>query len=131
MDFIEVTTTDLATVNRIVELSHTLSDTGKVATDRDWEFFKILWNYWTINQKGHYEAFLKETGFYKDYYSAENKHGKAEDKGGAQLQHLNTMPESFHYLFMRYFPEQRMTRDFLRKLNREIPVFNLHKKSHI
>jgi hypothetical protein len=125
MEFVEATYTELRAIKDIVELSHTLSSEGKAESKQDWKFIKILYQFWKIHQTSEYRAFMKEQNYFRQAYK-ENKHGIAEEKGGASLQHLNSMPETFHYLFMRYFPKQKFTRDFFRKLQEEIPDFRIH-----
>lgn len=127
-DFVEVSTTDLRAVNRIVELSHQIDGSGHIHTSKDWDFVKVLWNFWKLGQQGHYRAFMREMKGYREGYK-DNKYGVAEERGGASLRHIGNIPESFMGLLENYFPLQQFNKKFYQELGSHISDFNMGTKS--
>lgn len=127
MDFAEVTYGELAMINKIVELSHTIDDSGYIHTSRDWDFVKILWKFWKMHQPSHYASFMREMRIYNESYK-NNKYGVKEERGGAFVQHLGNIPDTFLRLLENYFPKQNFNKDFYKRLSAEISEFNLGNK---
>jgi len=131
MQFVEATQTDLAAIRKIVELSHeTSADSTQIVESRkDWEFLKVLWDYWKINQPSHYQSFMDEVRNDRAYYDRENKFAEMKDERGKtgkmEMRHIGTMPDTFLKLIKNYFPKQDINIDFFRKLGDEIPEFRL------
>lgn len=133
ISYVPVKTYEYKAIEQIVEFSRNkVSPSGKVETERDWAVVIALFEFWKSARPDEYKSWQQVVKGYREAYK-DNRHGSAEDKGGASVQHLSEIPPTFYKLMHgeAFYPNQDFNRDFIRKLIDYIPDFKMHTSSKI
>lgn len=112
-------------VDKIADKAMKHSSGHSVTTAADWEIVEDIFKLWAKFYPDEYQDFLRQQRQLRS--GAFNKHGASPDKNTA-LQHLAELPGKAWRMVEEFFPEQELTKGFIKKLVRRLPILQVPEK---
>ena len=113
-------------LDKIIEEAHRVGSYERIDSETDWKIVRKLFLFWRRAYPTEYKHFLETMKLMKQ--GAMNKHAasvKEKGTGGAQVRHICEVPKRFGDWLSIFYPKQKYTKNFIRKLITKIPEFKV------